>query len=254
MNFFTGVITWYDVLSCASTGLAPFSNVSVIDRRVSPQIHFDKIMGCDNAVMRLILEIATLGEWKSLSEANGALDTWELRHRAADIEERLRKSVVTDSEIIDGYMTINVSRINTNTSLVTRNSAVKIVTRIFASAAYVYLSVITSEPYPNTPEIREGVSRTMAALDELEDKDLVQNLLWPVCIAGCMSMPEHETYWRELVSNVSGERWSFGYPSKVLEIMEECWALRKASSNTGTVVAMNWLTAMRRRDMRILLV
>ena len=254
MNFFTGVITWYDVLSCASTGLAPFSNVSIIDRRISPELHFDKIMGCDNAVMRVILEIATLGGWKSLSEANGALDIWELRRRGADIEERLQQHLVTDFENKDGYTTINVSSINTNTSLVRQNSTVKIVTRIFANAAHIYLSVVSSELHSDTPEIRQGVSRTMAALDELQDKDLIRNLLWPVCIAGCMSMPEHEIYWRELVSNVSGERWSFGYPSKVLEIMEDCWALRKSSSDTGTVVAVNWLTAMRRRDMRILLV
>lgn len=92
----------------------------------------------------------------------------------------------------------------------------------------------------------------MAALDTLPDKDLVRNLLWPVCIAGCMATTEHEPYWRNLVSSVGGERWSFGYPSKVLDIMEECWRLRKEQSEN--LVAVDWMTAMKNLDMKVLLV
>jgi transcription factor-like protein len=94
--------------------------------------------------------------------------------------------------------------------------------------------------------------RTMAAPDCLEDRDLVRNLLWPVCIAGCMAMSEHESYGRHLISSISGDRWSFGYPSKVLKIMEECWSLRKCQP--GVVSAVDWMTAMKNPDIRVLLV
>jgi C6 transcription factor Pro1 len=48
MAFFTGVISWYDILSCASTGLKPFTNIEHGDEDVFPRIHFDKLMGCEN--------------------------------------------------------------------------------------------------------------------------------------------------------------------------------------------------------------
>lgn len=92
----------------------------------------------------------------------------------------------------------------------------------------------------------------MAALESLKDKDLVRNLPWPVCIAGFMATKEYESYWRKLFSNVRKARWSFGYPSKVLKIMEECWRLRKHES--GTVPAVDWMTAMDSLGMEVLLV
>lgn len=250
MEFFTGVITWYDILSCASTGLKPFSNFDYVDEAIFPHIHFDKLMGCETWLMRLILEIATLREWKSRLEASGTLSTWELVRRAADIEMRLETGLIASSKHPDkatpsyGTPTTTVSSVP--------ESHIKDITRIFASAAIVYLQVIVSGPNPEISEIQQGVSRTMAALDTLKDKDLVRNLLWPVCIAGSMAMSEHELYWRNLVSSVSRDRWSFGYPSKVLKIMEECWSLRKCQP--GIVPAVDWMTAMKNLDMRVLLV
>ena len=95
-----------------------------------------------------------------------------------------------------------------------------------------------------------SVAFSMAALGELTNKDLVRNLLWPVCIAGCMATGEHEPCWRDLLSNVSRDRWSFSYPSKVLTIMEECWRLRKCKPETG----VDWRTAMESLNIRVLLV
>jgi hypothetical protein len=36
----------------------------------------------------------------------------------------------------------------------------------------------------------------MAALDALTEKDLVRNLLWPVCIAGCSHLMANRTFSR----------------------------------------------------------
>jgi hypothetical protein len=92
----------------------------------------------------------------------------------------------------------------------------------------------------------------MAALDELDDISLVRNLLWPVCIAGCMATEANEPYWSELLSSAGKEKWAFSYPSKILLIMEVCWKLRK--SQPGTAVAVDWMTAMKSLDTRLLLV
>lgn len=75
MEFFIGVITWYDILSCASTGLKPFSNFDDVDEDAFNPIQFDKLMDCESWLLHLIREIATLSEWKRRSEATGGMST-----------------------------------------------------------------------------------------------------------------------------------------------------------------------------------
>ncbi|KFY49825.1 hypothetical protein V495_00436 [Pseudogymnoascus sp. VKM F-4514 (FW-929)] len=249
IRFFTGVIIWYDILSCVTTGLKPFLALHDVDE-VFDKIHFHRLMGCESWLMRLILEIAILCESKKRHENSGALRMQELAHRATDIKARIELGLTMSSGYQHGATMVD----NTTTTMISHASApsVQHITRVFACVALVYLQVFISGPHPQIPEIQQGVSRTMAALDTLPDKDLVRNLLWPVCIAGCMATTEHEPYWRNLVSSVGGERWSFGYPSKVLDIMEECWRLRKEQSEN--LVAVDWMTAMKNLDMKVLLV
>jgi hypothetical protein len=52
-------------------------------------------MGCEDWLMRLIHEIATLGEWKKHMEASGGLSMVELVRRASGIENRLEMGLVT---------------------------------------------------------------------------------------------------------------------------------------------------------------
>ncbi|KAE9372776.1 hypothetical protein N431DRAFT_376065, partial [Stipitochalara longipes BDJ] len=250
VEFFAGVITWYDVLSCASTGQRPFSNFGDINEDAFIPIQFDKLMGCESWVVHLIAEIATLSKWKRRMEATGTLSTWELVRRVTDIELRLETGLSNVSGRQNELTTMDVtsSTISSNPS----ESLIQNITRIFACGALVYLQVIISGPYPALPEIQQGVSRTMAAINALADKELLRNVLWPVCIAGCMATEENESYWRDLISSVSQDRWSFGYPSKVLQIMEECWRLRKRQPRTA--LAVDWMTAMNNLDMKILLV
>lgn len=239
-EFFLGVITWYEILSCASTGMEPFSDISHVPEDMFPVIRFDKLMGCENWAVRVIWQIASLAEWKTRMEASGGVSNWELLRRGAEIKESLQA----------GNKTFELTE--RTTSLDTSQSTIREVTRIFASAALVYLEVTISGPHPNIPEIRQAVSNTMLTLTELPDKTLVRNLLWPICIAGCMSASEHEPYWRNLLSGVNPNDDLLGYSVKVLRIMEKCWVMRRSQSKT--VVTVDWLTAMRELDMKVLLV
>jgi hypothetical protein len=241
MEFFKGVLAWYDILSCASTGLKPFSDFEQVDEDVFSVIRFDKLMGCENWVVHLIMEIATLSEWKRRLEASGDLGMWQPVRRAAEIEMRLENGLIG---LETGTIPQDLTSSNTAESLA-RN-----ITQIFGSAALVYLHVIISGSDPEIPEIQKGVSRTMAALRVLKDEDLVRNLQWPICIAGSMATMDQESFWRDLVSSVSRERWSFGYPIEVLEVMEECWRLRKSQPGTS----IDWMTAMKSLDIKVLLV
>lgn len=254
MGFFKGVISWYDILSCASTGLKPFADLGKANEEgicVCYRIPFEKLMGCEDWAMRLIHDIATLGERKRRSGRTGGVNAWDLVGQAADIQRQLEAGLqdlssspyeMTGSE---GPPTVGIQD--------SSDSLIPMITRIFATAALIYLQVIVSGPHPELPEIRQGVSQIMVALNALPNRDLVRNLLWPVCIAGCMATVEHEWYWRYLLSDPScNQKWSFGYPSKVLEIMEECWRLRRDQS--GETMGVDWKTAMDNLDMRVLLI
>ena len=249
MAFFKGVISWYDIFSCATTGLKPLSNFDSVNEDIVPHIPFEKLMGCEDWHMRLIHEISTLDEWKKRMEASGGLSMVELVRRASSIEDRLEICLITSGysdEAVPMDLTTDSATSDVFKALI-RNA-----TLVFAGAALVYLQVTISGAYPGIPEVQRGVARTMVAIDKLEDKSLVRNLLWPVCIAGCMATEEHEPYWRALLSSAGNERWVFGYPSKILLIMEECWKLRR--SQAGTAVAVDWMTAMKSLDMKLLLV
>lgn len=243
MEFCKGVLTWYDILSCASTGLKPFSDFEHIDEEIFSVIRFDKLMGCENWVMRLIMEIATLGEWKRRLEANSDLGMWQIMRRAAEIEMRLEKGL-TASPLPTG------TKPQDKTSSGTTENLARVITHIFGSAALVYLHVIISGADPEIPEIHKSVSQTMTALNVLKNKDLVRNLQWPICIAGSMATMGQESFWRDLVCSVSRERWTFGYSNEVLEVMEEAWRLRKSQPGTS----INWMTAMKSLDIKVLLV
>ena len=249
MAFFKSVVSWYDIFSCATTGLKPFSTFDERIDAIVPHVPFEKLMGCEDWLMRLIHEIATLGEWKKRMEESGGLSMVELVRRASNIEARLEDGLAASgnaNEVI--LMDTSIDPAISDAA----KAVIKKTTHIFAGAALVYLQVTISGAYPGIPEIQRGVSRTMTALDELDDISMVRNLLWPVCIAGCMATEEHEPYWRDLLSIAGNERWAFGYPSQILLIMEECWKLRR--SQPGTAVAVDWMTAMKSLDMRLLLV
>jgi hypothetical protein len=254
MGFFKGVISWYDILSCASTGLKPFVDLGKANEEgicVCYRIQFEKLMGCEDWVMRHIQDIATLGERKRRSEISGSLSMWELVSQAAGIQKQLEAGLSKISRHPNGKSARDDAAITESQD--SSDSLIRNVTRIFASAALVYLQVIVSGPHPELPEIRQGVSETKAALDALHDRDLARNMLWPVCIAGCMDTVEHEGYWKDLLWDPScNQKWSFGYPSKVLEILEECWRLRK--DQWGKAMGVDWKSAMDSLDMRVLLV
>ncbi|KAF2814347.1 uncharacterized protein BDZ99DRAFT_437239 [Mytilinidion resinicola] len=222
--FFFSVITWYDILSCASTGFEPFLPFM-------NEIRFEKLQGCETWVMAIIAEIAQLNSRKQIQKRTDRLSIVEVEI-VKDIRRRLEVGLRRTAAALDEDSMSRTLQ----------------VTRIYAHAASVYLHVMVSGPHPAIPEIRQGVSRTMVSIVALTYPHLIRNLMWPVCIAGCMAEDEHASYWRDLISSVSKEKWSFGYPSKVLEIMEECWRLRK----TGAVV--DWLAAMENLNMRVLLV
>jgi Fungal specific transcription factor domain len=79
------------------------------------------------------------------------------------------------------------------------------VTKVFACAALTYLHVVLLGAYPELPEIRESVLRTIEAFRELSDARKVSNLVWPFCIAGCMALTQNEDDFRDIASSAGSD-------------------------------------------------
>jgi hypothetical protein len=199
MYFFAGVIAWYDILSCVTTGLKPFSECSCLDTGLG-YIQLDKLMGCENWAMLLIMDIAVLNEWKKNSQASGKLSMRQLVSRGVQIEKRLEDELEKNTSTIGGFrehpMPSNANSMESDSEYISC-----VITRIFACSALVYLHVVVSGPYPVLPEIRTSVSRTIAAFQMLPDQGVVRSLAWPFCIAGCMALPEQEDFFRNIISS-----------------------------------------------------
>ncbi|KAF2491427.1 hypothetical protein BU16DRAFT_515793 [Lophium mytilinum] len=243
LYFFAGVMAWYDILSCVTTGAKSFCHCALGCLAIGDGfIQLDKVMGCQSWAMICIMEIAALDEWKRGEQACGRLSVRELASRAADIERKLEGSL---DEMARAALH------SPESSALKPQDPVYLITQAFACAALVYVHVVVSGPHPQLPEIRNGVVRTLAALEAFPDRQMVRALFWPLCIAGAMALEKEEEFFRGPVAQgpVCGPR--FGNSSKVLAVLEECWRVRKEENGART---LEWREAMERLGVEVLLV
>jgi hypothetical protein len=247
--FFSGVVGWYDILSCSTTGAPPFSKCECIDAALG-YIFLDKIMGCENWAMLLIMDIAFLDDWKQNLQISAQLSMRELVTRATRIERRLEDGIRENSTSLNQWTNHSMPSV-VDTGVEEPSHLILLITRIFACSALVYLDVVVSGAYPEMPEIRENVSRTIDALRALPEIAIINSTTWAYCIAGCMAIEEEQTFFRGLAVYSNGDAPTFGNFSKALAIMEECWRLRREEKQDQPV---DWRTAMKRLGMDVLLV
>lgn len=247
--FFAGVVGWYDILSCSTTGAPPFSNCECLSAALS-YVFLDKIMGCENWAMLLIMDIAFLDNWKRNLQINNQLSMRELVTRAAHIERRLEDGIRENySRLVQLTNHSTLSILDTGVQEPTH--LILLITRIFACSALVYLDVVVSGAFPETTEIRENVSRTIEAFRALPEIAIVNNLTWAYCIAGCMAIEEEQMFFRDLAASRDGDPPTFGNFSKSLAIIEECWRLRRDEKRHQSV---DWRAAMNSLGISVLLV
>ncbi|OBT67210.1 hypothetical protein VE03_02777 [Pseudogymnoascus sp. 23342-1-I1] len=249
--FFSGMVGWYDILSCSTTGAQPFSNCECIDAALG-YIFLDEIMGCENWAMLLIMDIAFLNDWKQNLQISAQLSMRELVTRATHIERRLEDGIRDNPSRLSQSTNHGIpSILRTGVQEPKPTHHILLITRIFACSALVYLNVVVSGAYPEIPEIRESVSRTIDALRALPNIATINSLTWAYCIAGCMAMEEEQMFFRGLAASSDGDAPTFGNFSKALAIIEECWRLRREEKRHQPV---DWRTAMDSLGISVLLV
>lgn len=238
VSFLLGFFIHMDIVSCASTRSSQFL---ILDHKLlleTGEINLEDLTGCSNWVMVLIFEISFLDKWKKEEEEAHRLSLIEFTKRGRHIEERLLSRLDTIENdpskraLVNGHLRLE--------SIETE------ITRIFALSAITYLHVVISGAYPEVPDIKKSVSKTMDALQSLPDPKLLQHVVWPYCISGCLAADEQQKVFRELVSL---PQITHGTCLEALNIMEECWQLRKMESSS-----YDWAYIMKKRGQYILLV
>ncbi|KAF4177955.1 hypothetical protein CNMCM8927_000587 [Aspergillus lentulus] len=238
ISFLLGFFIHMHIVTCASTRSGQFL---ISDHKVlleTGEVDLADLIGCSNWAMIFIFEISSLDKWKKEQEDAHRLSLIELTKRGCQIEERLLSRLASIESDLS-------QRAPVDSQLLLRFIKTKI-TRIFALSAITYLHVVISGAYPDIPDIKRSVSKTIDALQSLPDPKLLQHVVWPYCISGCLATDEQQQVFRELVSLPPI---THGACLEALSLMEECWRSRKTQSS-----GHDWASIMERRGQYILLI
>jgi hypothetical protein len=227
LYFFGGVLAWYDILSFATTKAKPSTMYPCLGSGRG-NIQLEKVMGCENWAMLIILDIAILNERKETLAKTGQFSLRQLEHQGGEIEQRLAEGLA-----INAVKEHDVKDIQT-------------VTHIFACSALVYLHVVVSGANPQLSTVKSAVGRTIEAFRSLPDPGLIRYLIWPFCITACMATEEHQSFFTEISIP------KFGMSLRAMEIVHECWRLRDCRTSGADLV--DWSMAMRSLGHHIILV
>ena len=255
VEFFNGVIIWLDILGSASTGLRPqYADICSDGLGDNSKLQLRKITGCENWTMVLIREIAVLLDWKHEMSERKALSVLELARRGVSIHQRLDAGINKLDAERDQYSDYpgQSNQIQSSEDERRNNYVISQVTYAYACAAKVYLNVVLSGANPNIPEIAHSVSMAAAALTSLTNPQLIQRLVWPFCIAGCMARGNQRQAFRDLASKAFMGGGNIGSLWKAFAVIQTCWELHDNIGNAGR--NSDWLDSMKCLGSYVLLV
>jgi hypothetical protein len=182
--------------------------------------------------MLQIGETAGLAAWKKSTKEAGQLDMMDLVARASAIKQALLDNLRCLDAATSAPTTNRLGLFSTlhNDQLPPIvGGCTAFVTRVWAHAALLYLSVVVSGWQPGSTGIRENVVRSLALLEQLElirAPELLRTMVWPFCIVGCLAEPAEECRVRAIADALVPHR-LFGAARKALEIIENVWMRRE---------------------------
>ncbi|MCJ1329100.1 hypothetical protein MMC10_005777 [Thelotrema lepadinum] len=205
-------------------------------------LDLEAVVGCQNWALLLIGEIAVLDAWKQQCKRAGNLDVMDLVHRATTLKTsleahsmRLEANQVNTPKDDNNLLDIFEADYGQQSKTLVGQSS--LVTRIWAHAALIYLSVVVSGWQPSSVDVRYYVSRIIELLKcQISPPKLIRTMVWPFCVAGCLAQPEQEACLRGMVEALQPPS-AYGTVWKALEIMENVWRNRDVEDATSRDLA-----------------
>ncbi|RMJ08256.1 hypothetical protein CDV36_012126 [Fusarium kuroshium] len=249
LRFFTANILYIDVMSSITLEQAPRlqkyqaqvipgcrAHTSPEEMRISGSLFMEEYIGLQNWVVQMIGDIAALDAWKKEQRKANSLSMTELVQRGKVMEDAIKGGLsVLEAQFASCSPTIDpiLNRVVAEPAPLSKmpDSKAKeapglaINNIIWLQAAHTYLHVVISGWQPSCPEIRCSVSRMTSLLMDLPTNTCLRTLVWPFCIAGCLSPPEDEDKYRAMIERM-GPLSVFGTAREALEVMEKVWAQR----------------------------
>ncbi|KAI0533675.1 fungal-specific transcription factor domain-containing protein [Xylaria digitata] len=239
-KFYTAYLLWIDIIAATAHGEAPRLKKyhAELLEGDSPPIRLSDYVGCENWAMLEIAEAAKLAAWKREQQSNGSLSMVELVRQSCAIDTRLRQRL----ETLEGFPTDRAANIYDPSAyhpvtpysgfheMLAASEAQKALavaghTRIWAQATITCLHVIASGLQPSLPEIQASVQATIELFRALPSPLALRTLVWPFAVTGCLALPEQESFFVELVSNM-GAMQVFGTVKEALNVMQQVWTHR----------------------------
>jgi hypothetical protein len=241
-RFFASVLVYADILSSTTLEIAPrlqqyheyLVTTGPVDSR-DERMQMEKLMGCQGWVLVLIGEVAALAAWKrgAITAGSKVLQD-ESKARGESIAKRLDMTM-TEIEWAT-QVSIELDPIAALRSYYGSESSAVLaeqhtaVTRIWALAARIYLSITTSGWQPENAIVRESVASALHLFSGLSSPAHIRTLAWPLCVAGCMATVDQEQDFRDVVWTM-GPLQAFGTVGESLRIMETVWRMREHMKN-----------------------
>jgi len=145
---------------------------------MAQRLRMDMLSGCPDEAMLAIAEVSALAQWKALQLRNGSLSYPELIRQGTVIEQQLRQYSSNDRDA-----RLHSTADATQPSQEDRS----LVASIFREAAHLYLHTVLSNSIPGVPEINASVGNILHLLAQLPQSDIDRTLVFPICLAGCMT-------------------------------------------------------------------
>ncbi|KAG7089213.1 hypothetical protein E1B28_010915 [Marasmius oreades] len=210
-------------------------------------MQMEALSGCPDEAWLAIAEVSMLTSWKELEERKGSLSLRELVIRGDDIERWLRVHIgtTTTSWNTDPLPPKHMYRANVETTLLT-DEVREVIANIFRETALLYLHTVVQGPSFTGREVRSSVDNIFRMMRQLEPSEADRTLIFPICLAGCMS--DDSTHRDFFKGRLRAHDETIGNFMKVRLLMEGVWQRR----DVGELV--DWREEMRDRSFNLLLI
>ncbi|KAL6860037.1 hypothetical protein ACO1O0_004062 [Amphichorda felina] len=210
-------------------------------------LFMNNFVGLHNWIIQMIGNVATLAAWKKDSIKAGTFQTADLLSRSQILVDGLQTSLeVLDSrtDVMDPRAIERIAWIVEDplTELrVPRDHGIKelqpaeaLYNRIWLHGVIVYLYTIIFGWQPEHESIKKSVTALTELFVGLPRGTCLRGMVFPFCVAGCLSPPEDEDKYRHMVNRLGPLR-VFGTVKDASEIMEKVWSRRDQIDETWDV-------------------
>jgi hypothetical protein len=243
--FFTAVLLFVDIISSTTLDQPPrlqsyHHSLLSSSQKHSISLALERFIGCPNRVLLAISDISSLSAWKKSARCTDNLSLTNLINQSASISQALEEDLAeldlktASSNLIENKPNNLADYYSRPASEIT--ASLDTVARIWANAAEIYLSIVTSGWQPASPEIQNRVMKILSLFRSIKSPAQLRSLAWPLCVTGSLALPCQEQEFRAIGESM-GERAVFGTIGQVGRIMEQVWGMRDRFDESWDIAA-----------------